>query len=119
VRKYTTTTTDTGSSITAVNSSTLGLSCTINQAGAYAVRRRDKRTGGVAVITVTVNVNSGLSAAISFSQAAIMCTAPAGTLDEATGTLVLAVGDVVRPHDFNNTNDDVDGLFEMYQVSRI
>lgn len=118
IRRITNSTT-TGSGITAANSSTLGNTYTIGQAGVYFVRYTDQYSGGNSYKGVTVNSAQLTTAITSCTVADVMALGYGTGFTTCSGMRILAAADVVRAHTDtgpDSTADDVQ--FEICQVFR-
>ena len=108
IRRWTTSQTETGTSITYADSSTLGATFTINEAGVYAISYSDYATAdsnnafGISVNStqLTTNINSLTAADIVF----LAYTHTAAIPSFAGTTVPLAAGDVIRCHTAAGTN---------------
>lgn len=120
VRRFTNNTT-TGSAITVTSNATVGNTYTINEAGIYAISYSDYSSNnsnfGIGInASGTTNVES-LAAA---NRLAIQFAANTSTRGNVSGTVRLAVNDVITPQDDSNVNGtDNTVQFTITQVARL
>jgi hypothetical protein len=117
IRRYSNSLVSTGDAITRASTAANGDSFTINEPGVYAVSITDTRAAGAFSIGVSLN-SSQLTTAIESITAADRISFGGGTnaaYFEATTTLNLSAGDVIRPH----TDSTVDGSLAMFRITKI
>lgn len=104
IRRFTTAMTNTGTAITYADSSTLGATFTINEAGIYSIYYADGVTDGFdSGLGISLNsaelTTSILSVTIATRLAAInIVAAETNRVRAVSRTVGLAVNDVIRPH---------------------
>lgn len=114
IRRYSTITLNSGGNAYYVDSSTLGATFTIYEAGLYAVAINDCKTSGNPKAGLSLNSNQLTTSVDSITP--ISCIIDFGITSgnlHAKGfqTLWLVPGDVVRPH-IDGSNDKTDTLFK-------
>ncbi len=111
-----------GSAITAADSATLGTTFTIGEAGIYAMSYTDMKSGGTGNVGFSLN-SSDLTTAIHVITAADrLCAGSSGTGGDAANasvTVRLAAGDIIRPHDDGNMDATTHAKVVIVQLVRL
>lgn len=120
IRRYTTIDKNEGTSISYVDSATLGASFTINDAGVYTISMNDAYSASTVQFGASLN-SAQLTTAINSITAADRIlygeTIAAGKGNMTSRTLFLNVGDVVRPHT-TGTADEASALTSVFSIVR-
>ena len=121
VRRFQTTTTNTGTAITYADSASLGASFTINTTGVYSVTYADMSSGSTALWGVTLN-STDLSTAIQdispVTRLVMAVTNVSGVLPPTSITLRLSAGDVIRPQTTGTGTQDNNNRVQ-FSINRV
>lgn len=120
IRRFTTTSVNTGSAVTYADSAGNGASFTINEDGIYAIHYSDQFTGAE---WLGVSLNSAQLTTFVYSCTAgtivSIATTPASALAAvASVTMRLKVGDVIRPHTGKGTSG-ANPIGEMFRITKV
>jgi hypothetical protein len=113
IRRYTTTSINTGSDITYADSASNGASFTINTAGRYSITITDANSGANVQIGISKNSSQLTTSIMSITAANFVAAGPtggAGFTGCVSVVLNLAVNDVIRPHGAGTLTNDTSSL---------
>jgi len=119
IRRYTSSTTVSGTGITYADSAANGASFTCNTAGLALMVRVDGRAAAACNFGFSLNSSQGTTAIESITYTNIIgyaVTAAAGFIDCSWGVRYVAVNDVIRPHDGFNVPDSSTSQIAMTRV---
>ncbi len=108
IRRYTTTQATTGSDFTYADSSTAGMSITINTAGLWQFSCEDSASGGATNVGISINSNqltTNVNTITAAHRLGYMTSGGAGFAGFVSQTVYCAVNDVVRAHGDGGANN--------------
>jgi hypothetical protein len=121
VRRFTTTLSSTGTSITYADSGTLGATFTINSAGLYEIHTSDLISGSNTLFGASVNsseLTTAIQAITAANRLAVSQTPGSSLMSAVTVTARLSAGDVVRPHT-DGTPNSTDAYSCVFSIRKV
>lgn len=121
IRRFSATTTNTGSAITYADSTTAGATFTINQEGLYGMSVHDYSATGNSIAGITLNSGNLTTSIISLTGTEVVTLgwAATATIASASCQLRLSPGDVIRVHGDGNNGNSQGDPYVRFRISRL
>ena len=121
IRRFTTTVSSTGTAITYADSAANGASFTINTPGVYAISYADYYASAIQNFGISLNsaqLTTNIASITAANRIGMTTSVGAGLGNVLTLVVLLAAGDVIRPHDAG-ANNAADPAYSYFQIRRI
>lgn len=121
IRRYTTTLVNTGTAITYADSAANGATFTINEPGMYAMTMTDMMSSSATTFGISLNSTQLTTqiGSISAANRLVFVSGATSSIQSATITKRLQIGDVIRPHTGANLSNGTQPYESMFRICKV